>query len=190
MTPKKEVSLLPESENPNSFSSRLLKWLTNTGRVVIIITELLVVAAFISRFWLDRKNADLSEVIRQQQAILNSTKEFEKEYSFLQQKLKIIKEFYANDLGYEDKIDSLIRSTPQDIIYNSLTISKDKNNNKITSSISLIAYNESSIVDFITNLTLNPDIESVSLNQIEKKPRENKYSISISLIFKTASAKT
>lgn len=186
MTAKKEVSLLPESENPNSFNARLIKWLTNVGRAIIIITELLVVIAFISRFWLDRRNADLSDIIRQQQAILDTTKDFEKEYSFLQQKLKIIKNFYANQPDYGQKIDSLIQSTPQDIIYNNLSMVSDKTTHKISANLSLIAYNESSIVDFITNLTLNSDIESVNLNQIEKKSRENRYSISISLVFKAA----
>ncbi len=189
MTAKKEVSLLPESENPNSFSARLTKWLTNVGRVVIIVTELLVVTAFISRFWLDRRNADLSEVIRQQQAILATTKDFEKEYSFLQQKLKIIKDFYANQPDYSQKIDSLIQSTPEDIIYDNMSMFRDKTSNKIMANVALTAYTEASIVDFITNLTLNPDIESVDLNQIDKRSRENKYSISISLVFKTAVAK-
>jgi Tfp pilus assembly protein PilN len=190
MTAKKEVSLLPESENPNSFGARSIKWLTNSGRVIIIVTELLVVAAFISRFWLDRKNSDLSEIIRQQQAILATTKDFEQQYSALQQKLTTIKNLYSNEPDYGQKLNSLIQSTPQDIIYNDLIVSRDKDTKKISASVILTAYNESSIVDFITNLTLNPDIEVVNLNQIEKKSRENKYSISISLVFKNTAAKT
>jgi Tfp pilus assembly protein PilN len=190
MTVKKEVSLLPESENPNSFNARLMRWLTTSGRVIIIVTELLVIAAFISRFWLDRKNADLSELIRHQQAILETTKDFEKEYSFLQQKLSIIKKFYTSEPDYDKKLDSLVQSTPADIIFKDINITKNKTDEEITAQVALTAYNESSIIDFITNLTVNPDIESVNLNQIEKKPRENKYSLSISLVFKTGDSKT
>ncbi|MEI8067370.1 MAG: hypothetical protein WCG91_00265 [Candidatus Shapirobacteria bacterium] len=190
MTIKKEVSLLPESENPNSLNSRVIKWLTTVGRVVIIFTELIVVTAFASRFWLDRRNADLSEIIRQQQAILNTTKDFENQYSFLQQKLKIIRDFYSNDPAYNTKITSLISSTPDNIVYDNLSLSKDETLNKTVASISLTAYKEDSIVDFITNLMLNPDIQTVNINKIEKKAQENKYSINISLVFKTPTPKT
>ena len=80
MPSKKEISLLPAEENLNTFSARFLKWVTSVGRVVIVFVELIVIGAFLSRFWLDRKNSDLSETLRQQKAILASTQEFEKDY--------------------------------------------------------------------------------------------------------------
>lgn len=184
MTGKKEVSLLPESENPNSINAKVIKWLTSVGRVSIIITELVIVSAFISRFWLDRKNADLSEVIRQEQAILNTTKDFEKEFSFLQQKLKLIKDFYSSQPDYGQKINAITESTPEDIIFNSIAITKDaKETKNLTAEVSLTAFKEESIIDFLTNLALNPKISSVDINRIEKKQRENNYSIQISLVF-------
>jgi hypothetical protein len=187
MIVKKEASLLPESENSNSFNFRFIKWVTTVGRVVIVFTELLVVSAFVSRFWLDRQNSDLSEVIRQQEAILKTTKDFENQFSFLQQKLKIIKDFYGNEPDYNTKISSLISSTPENIIYDNLSVAKDEKTNKTTASLSLTAYREESIVDFITNLMLNPDIQTVNINNIEKKDQENQYLISISLIFNSPS---
>jgi hypothetical protein len=190
MTPKKEVSLLPESENPNSFNAKLLRWLTTTGRIAIIVTELLVVGAFISRFWLDRKNADLSELIRQQQSILNTTENFEKEFISMQQRLNIIRDSYKNEPDYDQKITSITSSTPQDIIYNTLLLKKDEETKKISASLSLTAYKEESIVDFITNLTLNPDISTVKINRIEKKPQQNNYEISILLTFNSDQNKT
>lgn len=173
---------MPEEENINSFGARALKWLTTVGRLVIILTELLVICAFISRFWLDRKSSDLSDIIRQQKAILETTQDFEQQYSLLQQKLKTIKNFISNNPAYDSKINSLISSTPLDIIYNSLIINKESQ--KISADISLTIFREESIINFITNLTLNPDIDSVDIKKIEKKPRENKYSIDVSVVFK------
>jgi len=188
MANKKELSLLPDSENPNSFSGQLVKWLTTVGRWIIVITELIVVSAFVSRFWLDRKNSDLSENIRQQQAILESTQEFEKEFNSFQQRLKFIKDFYTNDPKYDQKISLLINSTPQDLIYKSLSLKLD-DNKKVSANASLVAFNEDSIVKFITNLMLNPDIETVKINQIEKKSQENNYSIVFSVTFKDSKTK-
>lgn len=183
MPAKKEISLLPDEENINSLSSRIVRWLTSVGRFVIVFTELVVIGAFLSRFWLDRRNSDLSEVIRQQKAIIESTAEFEKDYTALQRRLEVIKIFYEEQPDFSKDIDSLVESTPPDIIFNSLNISQDPKTSKTTANISLIAYKEESIVDFITNLILNPAISKVNVNTIEKKPKDTKYNISISLAF-------
>jgi hypothetical protein len=183
MAIKKELSFLPDSENPNSFWARAIKWLTTVGRWVIVLTELVVVSAFISRFWLDRQNSDLSDTIRQQQSILESTQEFESQFKSFQQRLDFIDNFYQNDPQYVPKIISMINSTPDGLIYQNLSLKKNKDNN-ISASASLTAFNENSIIAFINNLTLNPDIKSIKINQIEKKQQENNYSIIVSVVFK------
>jgi hypothetical protein len=183
MATKKELSLLPDAENPNSFSAKTLKWLTTVGRWVIVLTELIVIVAFISRFWLDRKNSDLSEIIRQRQAILASTQEFENEFNSFQKRLDYVRKFYENQPEYDQKIDILVKSTPIDITYKNITINQDEKNGDITINASLIAFNEKSIVDFIKNLKLNPLIDVVNITNIEKKSNENNYTISITCIF-------
>jgi hypothetical protein len=188
MAVKKEVSLLPESENPRSFLARFFKWVTTAGRATIIITELIVISAFISRFWLDRKNSDLSEISRQKQAILESVIPFETDFVKLQQRLTYIKDFYNNQPEYNKQIDSLIKSTPEDLFFERLSISKDEKSNLVTINTSLTAYKEESIVSFITNLMVNPDIDQVNVNKIEKKEKENQYSVSLTLLFKSAKA--
>lgn len=182
MATKKEPSLLPEQNDPNSLSSRALNWVITIGRCVIIVTELIVIGAFFSRFSLDRKNSDLSETIRQQEAILTSTQNFEKEYKSLQQKLKTIKETYASEPQYSQKITSLINSTPPELTYDQITIRKNSDS-QITAVMELTALQEESIIDFITNLLLNSDIETANINKIEKKAKENNYSINLSVIF-------
>ena len=190
MAVKKELSLLPESENPRSFGARFFKWLTTTGRVVIIITEFIVISVFISRFWLDRKNSDLSEVVRQKQAILESTVPFITEFTGLQKRLSFIKDFYYNQSNYSQQINSLVSSTPSDLFYNKIFVSTDEKTKTTAITTSLSAYKEESIVLFITNLMLNPDIDQVNITKIEKKEKENQYSISLTLNFKKASIAT
>ena len=190
MAIKKELSLLPESENPRSFGARFFKWITTTGRVTIILTELIVISVFISRFWLDRKNSDLSEIARQKQAILESAIPFEAEFIGLQKRLSYIKNFYSNQPEYNKQISSLISSTPTDLFYDKLSISTDEKTKTTTIDTSLIAYKEESIVSFITNLMLNPDISQVDITKIEKKEKENQYSVSLVLYFNAVKAET
>ena len=188
MASKKEISLLPESENPNSFGVRFFNWITTAGRAVIVITEFVVISAFVSRFWLDRKNSDLSEISRQKQAILESVIPFEADFTKLQQRLIYIKDFYNNQPEYSNQINSLINSTPEDLFFERLSISRDEKLKTVTINTSLIAYKEEVIVSFITNLMANPDIDQVNVDKIEKKERENQYSVSLTLLFKKAKA--
>lgn len=183
MPPKKEISLLPEENNSQSFSNRFIRWLTTAGRFVIVFTELIVIMAFISRFWLDRKNADLSETIRQQTAILESTKDFENEYLALQQRLDFVKKYYDQSPEYSPKIKSLIESSPPGIVYDRFNLTQSTESPVVQSDLTVFAYQESSIVDFVTNLILNPDIGNVNIKTIEKKPKDTKYTINLSLSF-------
>ena len=182
MPAKKEISLLPDEENPDALSARIFRWLTTVGRYIIVLTELIVICAFLSRFWLDRMNSDLSEVIRQQEAILDSTGSFETQYSQLQQRLSVIKGFYQNQPEYQSKVQTLTDSTPLDITYTRLALSHNKDNS-ISADISFSAYQESSIIDFITNLIVNPQIASVNIQTIEKKPKEDSYDVDLTLLF-------
>ena len=77
-------------------------------------------------------------------------------------------------------------STPEYLFYEMLSISKDEKSKTVTINTSLIAYREESIVSFITNLMVNPSIDQVNINKIEKKEKENQYSISLTLLFKSA----
>ncbi len=183
MPAKKEPSLLPDSQNANTLIARVLRWITTVGRFVIVFTELIVISAFLSRFWLDRKNSDLSDVIRQQKAILESTQDFEKEFVLLQQRLQTIKELYASRYEYDHKVQTLVDSVPPDIIYNLLSL-QPSSDGFINADLNLISYKEESIVDFITNLIVNPDIQSVEVQRIEKKPKDSRYLVKILLTFK------
>lgn len=184
MPSKKEISLLPNEENNQSFWARFLKWLTTVGRVVIIFTELIVIGAFLSRFWLDRKNSDLSEVLRQRKAILASTQDFENDYISLQERLQYIKNFYQTQPQYVANLNSLIQSLPPGIYFQNFILSNDKKTSKVSAQVELYTYQEDAIVDFITNLKLNPDIDTVEVQKIEKKTKDSKYYLGVILTFK------
>jgi hypothetical protein len=184
MPSTKEISLLPNEANNNSLTARLLRWVTTVGRLVIIITELIVIGAFLSRFWLDRKNSDLSEILRQQKAILTSTKDFETDYNSLQQRLLYIKTFYQNEPKYVVILNSLISSLPNGIYFDSFNLTKDKKTSLVSVNAQLYTYQESAIVSFITNAKLNPDISGVEVQKIEKKTKDSKYYINVSITFK------
>lgn len=189
MTPatKKQVSLLPTQSNPQSAVNVAINWLTSIGRVVIIFVELIVVAAFLSRFWLDRTNADLSETLRQQNAILDSTKEFRVEFNVLKDRLEAI-ESLSQHKNITQALDSLVKSTPPSIFYQSLNL--DTISDKLDTSLDVVAYDNLTMVDFITNLILNPNIDNVTVTKIEKEPKTSFFVVSLSINFKKTFAQS
>ena len=178
----REASLLPDSQNTNTTASRIIHWVTTVGRFVIVFTELIVISAFLSRFYLDRKNADLSEIVRQQKAILESTKDFESEYILLQQRLSTINDFFKKSQDLTTPLNTLTKSTPPEIVFTRLSLSDGEQSPKVTLSVNSL--NETAIVDFITNLSLNPQIESINVRKIEKKPKDFRYWIDLDIVFK------
>ncbi|MFA5025199.1 MAG: PilN domain-containing protein [Candidatus Shapirobacteria bacterium] len=184
MPSTKEISLLPNEENSNSLMARFFRWVTTVGRVVIIFTEFIVIGAFLSRFWLDRKNADLSEILRQQKAILTSTKEFENDYNSLQQRLLYIKNFYQSEPKYISILNSFIQSLPNGIYLQSINLNRDAKTSQVSATVKLYSYQEDSIGNLIANIKLNPDIANVDVQRIEKKTKDSRYYLNIAVFFK------
>jgi len=83
------INLLPKEEFITSNLGKVLHWAMNSFRVIVILTELVVMAAFLSRFWLDAKNTDLTDLIKQKQAVIAASADFEKEFKLTQERLKI-----------------------------------------------------------------------------------------------------
>lgn len=180
MSAKKELSLLSDVDNIQSFSNRLLHWISTVGRILLITTNLIVVSVFISRFWLDRKNADLSETLRQQKAIIESTKEFEADFNSLQARLNYIKSYILSSNSLSPKLVSLTQSIPTQVLIDNLTVN-DGDTATTVVQLTATALNEQSIVDLVSNLILNPQIKSVEISSIEKKSKTNKFKIILSL---------
>ena len=138
--------------------------------------------AFLSRFWLDRINSDLSETIRQQKTSLETTQNFEKDFISLQKRINILSRFYSTPIKYTDNINTIVRSTPPKIIFKNIVFDNISGSNN--SAISLSAPDENSIVDFITNLMVNPDVANVDIKDITKKTKDPNYYLNIIATFK------
>ena len=83
------INLLPQEEFAASTWGRVLAWLLSTFRTIVIISEMIVMGAFLSRFWLDAKNTDLTDAIIQRTAVVSSYANFEADFRSVQKKLTI-----------------------------------------------------------------------------------------------------
>jgi hypothetical protein len=162
MPAKKEskINLLPQKEFERSTLGRILKWAVSSFRIIVIVTEMIVMAAFLSRFWLDANNSDLNDAISQKEVVIASYAETENKFRVFQKQIDIFRKITSSteESLYLNLITSL---APADVTLNSIS---DNEN-----SVQIIGYSgsEQNISQFIKNLSSNNKFKDVSLSKID-----------------------
>lgn len=154
------VNLLPKDPFLNTSAGRVLQWSLNTGRYIVIFTEIVVILSFASRFVLDRKVTDLNESIYQKQLIISSQDQFENEFRLVQAKIQNLQQL--------EQQNNLIDIFPifQKIIPNGLQLEKMNIRQNVISGEALASSNDA-LTLFISNLQLSPHFQEVSVSKIE-----------------------
>lgn len=160
----KSINLLPQEEFESSTTGRVLHWLLSTFRYLVIITEMIVIGAFLSRFYFDSVNADLNDEIAQKQVYLEAYLPFEKQFRAVQGKLAIYNQARANQ-GYAYNLVNLVVSKlPADLFLEEI-------NTGVEGQILIrgASLSERSIQQLVVNLSQDPLITSAQLQQVESR---------------------
>ena len=126
---------------------------------MVIVCELIVMGAFLSRFWLDSKNSDLNEEINIAKSQVMAYEPVEKEFRSLQKKLLIAKTLYSDE-NISSTVQTLGQYLPSDIFLNSITLVDT------TLQIKATSFSERSILQYITNLESLEIFDEITLSQI------------------------
>jgi len=157
---KSLINLLPEKEFAGSTLGRVLAWLLSTFRYIVILTEVVVIAAFISRFWLDAKTTDLNDAIKQKQAIISATLDFEKKFKDIQEKLNIYDQLTRAEVIPSALISTVASYLPPEAFLSTLNMTERQIQIKGRS------FTERAIAQFIANLESSEKFSKVSLTQV------------------------
>jgi Tfp pilus assembly protein PilN len=158
------INLLPKKGFYTTLAGRVLTWILSTFRGIVIFTEVIVMLAFLSRFWLDAKNSDLSDEIDQKQAVIISTLDFEKEYKITQKKLTILKDVLTGEIHASNILKNITESVPNGISLTSLNFG---------SSLLTISGNSTSEIEIqqlIVNLKSHSNFKKISIANISLDP--------------------
>ena len=116
MSAQPSVNLLPKSEFELSFWGKFLKWSLTAGRYIIILTEMVVIGAFLSRFKLDKDLSDLTEAINGKKAILEALASTEKTFRKTQSNLEIAQKAINTKPKTLDLWNETVQTMPPEII--------------------------------------------------------------------------
>lgn len=162
--PKNEIEFLPQEGWEKGTLGKLLKWALTVGRYIVIITELAVILAFLSRFKFDRELSDLHEEIKQKQTVVESAQKFEQEFRLLQKRLEVFDGLEKDRLQSTALLTHLSEIIPLDVYLDNLNIDKQ------TVSFNANAASEMSLATFVNRLKQSPHFEKISLSQVSLNP--------------------
>ena len=123
---KIQINLLPERGFETTTTGRVLAWILSTFRVIVIVTEIIVMFAFLSRFWLDAQNTDLTEELEQKQAALMASTNLEKNFKATQVRLEIFKEMLVKEGKSTDLVKTATDYLPDDLYLSAVVVELPK----------------------------------------------------------------
>ena len=175
---KKNINLLQKRGAPPTVWERMYDWVTNTCRIIVIVTELFVLIAFGWRFWLDRTLNDLKGEIETNGDILKNLSDQEDSIRLLQDKLTAYSDIWSKSSNITPVLKEVNRYIPSGINQLSVGIQITKDGELLSvqgeTSRDQVSKLENAIKD-------SKSFTDVSLATIEKKGEgTDTYNFSIS----------
>ena len=158
-----QINLIPEKEFAKTIGGRLLTGVVSSFRIMVILTEIFVMIAFLSRFWLDAQNTDLNEEIEKKKAILLDYQNFERQFRDAQQRIAIYTQYDVYRKPSEFLVP-LIDSVSPDIILTNISKSED------FLTIQGRTVDESFIQQFMLNLESKQIFSLINLSDVKSDP--------------------
>lgn len=121
-----EIQLLPKERIEKEPLSQFLQWALTFGRYIVIFTEGIVLIVFLSRFWLDSQIIDLKQIITQKAQIVQSAKDFEKEFLEVQAKMKELLALQKEAFAGSHYFTVIEETIPQEAILTKIFINQNE----------------------------------------------------------------
>lgn len=166
------INLLGSQAPDTSVFGRIMDWIATFGRYIMVLTEIVVLGTFISRFALDRKLTDLNEEITQKQEILEVNQDLEQRIRSIQQQLLETKAVMASQSTPVLSLTTLQRIIPMGTFIQNCTLQ----NTRIT--VDLTSLSVESFNQLLVNLSATRELTAVQINDIAKDQTGITYSLS------------
>lgn len=154
-----KINLLPRDSFEESSLGKFLSWALTSGRVIVILTEFVVVLAFGSRFWFDQKLNNLIEEISAKEAVVESYVSIENQMRDVLARETKVSDFLVDGLELPDVFSNLRKATPKDVSFDTFSINDSQI--KIEGS----AKSEAGFSLFLNNLGYIPGVTNIKLGK-------------------------
>ena len=158
---KRSINLLPRDAFESSTLGVILSWALVFGKWAVILTQLVVMGAFLYRFSLDRNLTDLRKSIASNASVIKSYEQVERDFILAQKQVNQAKLALSSQETLLKVLANLEKITPRDVWYDRVTLSP--------STLALTAYaaSLSSFGQFLTMVQTDPLFKGIRIDSIE-----------------------
>lgn len=155
------INILQPQGNPEKLYVRLTRWLLSTGRYIIIVVEIIVLGAFVSRFKIDSDLETTKESTEQQVPFIESLKQDEQLIRQTQLQLATIRDVRQNSPDYSLILQKISAQQPLGIKVISLNL--EKNPGVISLKITGQAKTNNDLSSFVAGLKTDSAFSEINL---------------------------
>lgn len=161
-----KVNLLIHKDQQPKLEVRLIKWLLSSGKLIVVLVELVVISAFVFRYKLDTDLADIQERIKEQVPYLQSLKLDENQIRKMQFQLSSIRQIKENDPNYSEIVSKISALTPKSIRLSKISVDRVRNFPKVSLSITGQTTSDLTLSAYLYALKKEPLFTNINLNNI------------------------
>lgn len=166
VTARSSINLLPQDQSAQSFPAKVLRWALTYGRHVVVLTESVVILAFLMRFSLDQRLSDLFETIKVKQAYVQANTDFEQNFRRVQRRLALLRQATSSQLGAAGIIEGLSRVVPEGVRFTTFRFTDG------TFGIDGVADTEAALAKFILGLNGAVGVDNLNLDSVSVSDEE------------------
>lgn len=173
---KKSASINLIGKSGGGVIDTFITWALNICRLIVILTEVIALSAFLYRFSLDSQLIDLHAKINQEQNTVTYYKSIEDTYRNVQKRIALAKNLsQQSDIKNRTMHDILNAITTSKLIANTFSLSDTvvKIDANVQSAVALNA--------FITSLKNNKHVTGVNIDSIQNKAESATILVSITV---------
>ncbi len=161
-----KINLIPKDAFEFSTLGRVMKWALTTGRVLVVLTEFVVILAFGSRFYFDQKLNDLLDSNEQKQAVVESFSEIESKARNVFARQQIVENYLGQNLQINNRISQIQKITPADVSFYDIAFTKSGVNFSGTSG------SEVGLANFLVGVNNLPNVEGINIGVVDFDQRQ------------------
>lgn len=177
-TVKISLDLLRSQSQPKRLVIKVFNWLLSSGRLLIVVVEILVLAAFLARFKLDSDLSTTREAIEQQVPFIESLASDEALIRQTQFQLATVREMRQDSPDYASIAQKIAKQTPSGIILKTLSMTKNRSNADIR--IAGTASDNTQLTSFIAGLRADSIFQDLDLVDVSLEGGTLSFTITVS----------
>lgn len=174
VNPRLTINLRAKKES--QVSGVFFKWAINSGRIIVVVVELLALGALGYRFIIDQQIVDLHDQITRELLFVNAQAKKEELYRSIQKRLSNIDAVSVEAAGKVEFLKEVLTNINTSS-FASTTLNVNNNNVTIDGQ-SISVFNVGTLVD---QLKENPDVAAISVDELSSSDQGIRFKLTATL---------